>query len=362
MAVDEPRVVAEQPGARAARRSGAGSTHLAVRAEAAERLVAGALDRRAQPLGRPDALHGHLVLGQRPGLVRADHGRLAERLDRRQPPHERVAPRHPLRRERERERHGRQQPLGDVRDRHADREHEASVRPMPGAPATTKNSAPIATASTRHEPRHVVELALERAALAPGLLCELGDPAESVAMPVAVTSASAVPAVDVRAGEDVLLGRDRARLAGQRRLVDAQLAARRAGRRPRRCDRPARAAARRRERPPRRRSRPSPRRAAPGHAAAASCCSASTARSARYSWTNAKTALTRMTTTIATLSSGMPATRASAAPAHSSSAKSSTKFARNWRTWDGPLASAIAFGPCCASSRSASSVERPAAG
>ncbi len=46
-----------------------------------------------------------------------------------------------------------------------------------------------------------------------------------------------------------------------------------------------------------------------------------TALPARYSWAKLKTALTTITITIATLSWGAPATRASAAAAHSMSAK-----------------------------------------
>ena len=77
--------------------------------------------------GRPDLDHRHLVLGQGPGLVRADEGRRAQRLDRLQPADQGMAARHPLRPEGQRQRHGGQQPLRDQRDGHADGEDEQYV-------------------------------------------------------------------------------------------------------------------------------------------------------------------------------------------------------------------------------------------
>ena len=52
------------------------------------------------PARRDDDAHRHLVLGQRAGLVRCDHARRAERLDRGEVPHDRVALRHALHAER----------------------------------------------------------------------------------------------------------------------------------------------------------------------------------------------------------------------------------------------------------------------
>ena len=66
--------------------------------------VAGAADVQVG-LQRPRAPHRHLVGGQRPGLVGADHRRRAERLHGRQAPDERVALGHALRRQRQRQRH-----------------------------------------------------------------------------------------------------------------------------------------------------------------------------------------------------------------------------------------------------------------
>ncbi len=74
--------------------------------------------------GRLVPLEPQPVLGQRPGLVGADDGRLADRLDRREGPHDRAALRHLTRAERERDRHRRGKPLGHRgnRDRDSDQE------------------------------------------------------------------------------------------------------------------------------------------------------------------------------------------------------------------------------------------------
>ena len=68
------------------------------------------------------------VLGQRAGLVGADDGRLAERLDRLQPAHDRAAPRHRPRAERERRGDGRGEPLGHGGDGDRDADEERLVQ------------------------------------------------------------------------------------------------------------------------------------------------------------------------------------------------------------------------------------------
>jgi hypothetical protein len=60
--------------------------------------------------------------------------------------------------------------------------------------------------------------------LAPGLLCELGDPAESGRHSGGGHQRLGRAGRHVRTGEDVLVGRDPGRLAGQRRFVDAKIA------------------------------------------------------------------------------------------------------------------------------------------
>jgi hypothetical protein len=63
----------------------------------------------------------------------------------------------------------------------------------------------------------VVELALEWAALAPGLLGELGDAAGSGGHPRRRHQRLLVPAVTYVPAKDMLVGRDPGRLARQRR-------------------------------------------------------------------------------------------------------------------------------------------------
>ena len=66
----------------------------------------------------------HPVLGQRAGLVGADHARRAERLDRAQALDHRAAAHQLAHADRERERDHRQQALGHVADEQPDREHD----------------------------------------------------------------------------------------------------------------------------------------------------------------------------------------------------------------------------------------------
>jgi hypothetical protein len=73
---------------------------------------------------RPDLLHRHPVLGERAGLVGADDRRAAERLDGRQPAHDRVAAGHPADAEREGDREDDRQALGDRGHRERDGHHE----------------------------------------------------------------------------------------------------------------------------------------------------------------------------------------------------------------------------------------------
>ena len=77
-----------------------------------------------------DLLDRHLVLRQRPCLVRADHRRRTERLHRREALDDRPAPGHPLHPEREDDRQDGGQPLRHRRhcERDADQEHVDEVR------------------------------------------------------------------------------------------------------------------------------------------------------------------------------------------------------------------------------------------
>ena len=90
LAVYELRVAAEEPGAKELS-EWRWVYDSALGADASERLVPDALNGQLAA-ERPDALHSHVVLGQRPRLVGTDHGRLAERFDGGAGPRERAPP------------------------------------------------------------------------------------------------------------------------------------------------------------------------------------------------------------------------------------------------------------------------------
>jgi hypothetical protein len=78
--------------------------------------------------GGPDVLDGHAVLGERPGLVRADHGRAAQRLHRREPAQDGIAARHPAHPDGERDGHRDGQAFRYHRHRQGDGDEEHVVR------------------------------------------------------------------------------------------------------------------------------------------------------------------------------------------------------------------------------------------
>ena len=90
-----------------------------------------------------------------------------------------------------------------------------------------------------------------------------------------------------------------------------------------------------------------------------SSCSRCAARSARYSWANAKAALTTTMIAIATPSCGMPAATASAAAPHRSSAKKCTSCRTRSRSGDGGRGAGSVFGPSAARRLRASSLVSP---
>ncbi len=104
----------------------------AVRAQVALGPVAAAGDVDLARAG-DDLLDRHLVLRQRPGLVRADHRRRPERLDRGQLLHDRPLLRHPLHAERQHHRQHGRQPLRHRghRQRHPDEQHRDEIRRRP---------------------------------------------------------------------------------------------------------------------------------------------------------------------------------------------------------------------------------------
>ncbi len=101
-----------------------GAPPRSVRVDPAGRVVAGAAGHGGAG-GRPDRDRGHLVAGDRAGLVGADHGGRAEGLDRLQPADQGVLAGHGVRGPGQRERDGGQQALGHQGDGDPDGEHEA---------------------------------------------------------------------------------------------------------------------------------------------------------------------------------------------------------------------------------------------
>ncbi len=79
--------------------------------------------------GGEDALHRHLVLGERTGLVGADHGHRAQRLHRGQAADDGVAPRHALHADGQHDGHDGGQAFRYRGDRDADRGQE-HIRPI----------------------------------------------------------------------------------------------------------------------------------------------------------------------------------------------------------------------------------------
>ncbi len=107
----ELRVVAEDAGLDETRQRGVGLEPLPRLVELSRGGVTHAGDRDRAAARQPDLGHGHLVACERAGLVAADHGRRPERLDRREPPHDRAPGGHALDPDGERDRHGDREPL-----------------------------------------------------------------------------------------------------------------------------------------------------------------------------------------------------------------------------------------------------------
>ena len=107
---------------------------MAARLEHTGRLITGAADldfRLAIALRRPHPGDRHLAMGERARLVGADDRRGAQRLGRRQPAHQRIAPRHRAHTERQGQGHDSGQALGHHRYRQGNtgQEHLQRVTP-----------------------------------------------------------------------------------------------------------------------------------------------------------------------------------------------------------------------------------------
>jgi hypothetical protein len=132
--------------------------------QAADRRVAdtGCGQRRALT---PHADCGHLAGRERAGLVGADDGRRAQRLDRAQPLDERALGRHALHPSRQRYRHHRRQALGHESDHHAERVQEGVDERRAGEQPEPQQQRAQGDGHDRDAPRGDGDLALQRAGL-----------------------------------------------------------------------------------------------------------------------------------------------------------------------------------------------------
>jgi hypothetical protein len=105
----------------------------------------------------------------------------------------------------------------------ADGEHEPLLEAHPQRSGNDEEETAHRGREHRDEPCHVIELPLERGALPPHLLGERGDASELRPHPRRRHDRSADARRHVRASEHAPLRDDRPRLAGQHRVVDAQL-------------------------------------------------------------------------------------------------------------------------------------------
>ena len=127
LVMDKRRVIGERSGAQCAFDRATNilglRQRLAVERELAFRDIAAAADLDLGA-GRVDRAHRHFIAGQRAGLVGADHGRGAERLDRRKLAHDGIRGRHAAHAQTKTNGHDRRQRLRNRRDRKRDREQE----------------------------------------------------------------------------------------------------------------------------------------------------------------------------------------------------------------------------------------------
>jgi hypothetical protein len=127
----QPRVVAQHPGTQRQRqcRMTVGIDDPLAGPELALGRITGAADRHVQP-GADHSLHRHLVARQRAGLVGADHRHRTQRFHGRQAAHDRLAFRHALHAQRQRDGHDRRQPFGNGRGGERDHHQEHVGRRM----------------------------------------------------------------------------------------------------------------------------------------------------------------------------------------------------------------------------------------
>ena len=210
---------------------------LALEGDLALGLIAGAADVVSAATGDDEAC-GHLVLRERAGLVGADHGDGTECLDRGELAGDGVAMGHALHAERERDGEDGGQAFGDGRDREADRgEEEVCEREVVQAEADPEHEHRERDDDHRQDLAELPHLPRERGLQGLHLGDHAVDAAELGIGAGGDDHAGAAPGGDQRAGvghaeavADAGVRGDRVgvlvrwhRLAGQRRLLDAQV-------------------------------------------------------------------------------------------------------------------------------------------
>ena len=179
--------------------------------------------------GNPDAANRHLVGGERAGLVAADHRDAPQRLDGREPADECVSSRHPLRGERERDRHHGGQRLRDHRHRDRDPEDQHLEEGLAAQEAERDDNEDDGERQAREDDADPVEALLQRR---PRRLDRRQHPGDGAELGTAAgrDDEGAAPAVgDRRAGIDharAVSDRQGSRPHRRARLLDRQRLAR----------------------------------------------------------------------------------------------------------------------------------------
>jgi hypothetical protein len=127
---------------------------------------------------QPQALHRHQVLRQGACLVAANRGGGTQGLDRGQVAHQGIALRHALRRQRQRQGHGRQQPFRHIGDDDADREQGVLPGRQAHGLADEEHRQAHAGGQRRDDARQARDLPLQRRRRLAGGLRQVGDAAE----------------------------------------------------------------------------------------------------------------------------------------------------------------------------------------
>jgi hypothetical protein len=172
-------------------------------------------------LGCPDRDRGHLVAGDRAGLVGADHRGGAEGLDRLQPADQRLLSGHGVGRAGQRERDGGQQALGHQGDGHPDGEHQALGEAHPEPERTTEEHGADGQGDDRDDPHDLPESHGQRAGRVVGAPSNGRDAGEPGGSPGGDDDRVGLTLGDegARADRRPAAGPDGHALPGQHRLV-----------------------------------------------------------------------------------------------------------------------------------------------